>query len=312
MSVLKTIADSLNSPPARTPPPRRRPPTASHRDTVGPMPEEFISKAVSAVDMTPQSHRSEDQYTHVSTLLYRPCPRSAALTKRFDTQTPDPVLVGQKVICALGRAAEEHVRKSLAVGCPEHIWGDWECSCGRKQFTGTLKESLDSDEGCLTCGYQCNRYKEHTLIDEDREVIGNPDIFMLFDSVFTVTENKSVNSKGFAELKEAEEPKADNALQALYYRRIASRKGMPVTDFAVVLYVHKEWVWGKTPYLEFRVYEDDKGYEVALNQMDEMAGRFKIVRHDQSEEMPERLSVCSQPTDPRAKECTNCSLCFSV
>lgn len=273
------------------------------------LPENFVFNVVSAVDSTPEPHRDENDFTHVSTLLNSPCPREIALIRKYKPEVVRPIVRGMKVIWALGRAAEIHVRDNMIAGAPDHIWGDWECRCGAVRATGTASD-MGLEGPCEVCGTIPMKYREHALFDTDRGVIGSPDFLLRYGDIFTVVEVKSCNDKGFEQVKESG-PSADNSLQALYYRRMLYRGLYNVHPFSIILYVQKDYKWGQVPYIECRVDADMKGYTISLDMMDQVAVEIKRVRDD-ANYMPGRLPVCKNPTNKRPKGCATCSLCFSV
>lgn len=274
------------------------------------MPNRYITDILDAVDTSPDPVRPEDDYTHASSLLQNPCVRAFALARKYKPNYAKVVSKGQRVIWTLGRAAERHVRDSLIVGMPDAVYGFWCCPCGHTQFSGTASFAY-AHRKCGKCRLPAVRYVEHTLIDEQRGVMGNPDLLFKFGSGLTVVECKSINDKGFTALIKEDKPNADNACQALYYRRMAQRSGLAMTDYAIVLYVSKDYKWNQSPYREYRVTERDRGYEANLNLMDRVAEDVnKIRRGDVG--MPRRLADCTACDSRRASACKVCTLCFSL
>lgn len=274
------------------------------------MPSRYITDILEAVDISPDPPREEGGHMHASTLLNNPCVRAFALEQKYKPNYAKVVNRGQRVIWTLGRAAERHVRDSLIKGMPEAVYGLWRCACGHTKLAGTASFAY-ANRKCGKCRLPITRYVEHTLVDEQRGVMGNPDLLFKFGSPLTVVECKSINDKGFAELVKEDRPNGDNACQALYYRRMAQRSGLAVSDYAIILYVLKDYKWNQSPYREFRVREQDRGYAANLNMMDRVADDINKVRKGECG-MPKRLAECTSCDSKKAKVCKVCALCFSL
>lgn len=310
--------------PSPAPPPRRRRIAVAQPEAPAPMvrtaqtapPRRRIEVAVPAagdlaralvdMDTRPQPQRDEREYTHVSTLL-RACARALTIQRRFPSALPVVVEPGDRIIWALGRAAEAHARQQLSAYYPEAAYGIWFCACGSSFTEGTLQQARD--EGlCLRCGRDRTHYAEEVLRDDDLMVKGSVD-FQLAYGEFKMTrvpvEFKSINKAGFAAL---EGPKPEHAQQVLYYARMLRRRGLEVPH-ARLIYVHKDFVWGASPYKEYTVTETPALVPV-LEHMDAMARTLRTAQR--VEGLPDRLTRCASASSPHARQCDVCTLCFSL
>jgi len=295
------------SSPTVAPPRRRRVPVAvgAGQDTAN----GFVGRAVTGFDTASEETRDQCEGTHVSYLLRNPCPRHVCLVKKFSPTLMNKVRPGVRIIWALGRAVETHVRKALAKTMPDVMYGGWECKCERTHICDV--RSVAQARRCPECGGTPNTYKELLLEDLDRGMIGSPDVLLKLPIGFVVIECKSVNLKGYTKVQEVGKPDADHRNQALCYRRIMERNGYDVAPFVVVLYVLKDYQFRGSPYTEFQCTEDDVGAKTALNLMDTTAEIIQDSIQEQAA-MPGRLSACTESTSRRAKDCSTCTLCFSV
>jgi hypothetical protein len=277
--------------------------------TTGNMPSGYISNCVKAFDVSPDPPRMNEEYTHVSALVNGICPRAFYLAQKFGISGTESIKPGVRMIWAMGRAVEQHIRKAIIATAPEAAYGVWTCDCGKTTMAGTGAEAMLVS--CLRfCGSPLCNYREITLKDDERQVAGNPDMPVMYGGRLTVLEIKSINAKGFDEKLADNRPDTDHALQALYYRRMLDRKGIPVSDKAIVLYGLKDYKWGVSPYLEFAVREDDSGYRTGMDQMDALA--VSIAEARKANRAPGRLPLCSTHDTKVAKGCAMCSVCFSL
>lgn len=274
----------------------------------GEIPVDYFVAGLNNIDTMPQDGRRDDNYIHMSSLSGM-CPREVTLRDKFGIKPPiQPVGKGVRVIWSLGRAAELHARHQLTEAYPEGCFGEWECKCREIKKVGVAKDTRKIR--CPKCQGSLSNYREVTLFSEESKVSGNPDLLFISNGkVFTPIEFKSINQKGAEELIVSGKPKPDNALQVLGYRRILIENGFEVTEYAVVLYVKKEYKWGEDPYKEFRVY-DKGGLKVALDGLFKTGKTVKTWRKHRKE-LPPRLPQCDKVESQRARKCQQCHLCFS-
>jgi hypothetical protein len=276
-----------------------------------------LSSALNAVDTTSEAARNESEYTHVSTLL-NACPRQVVLEQKYRTAIVRQVNPGDRLIWALGKAAEHHARSSLIASFPDNAFGDWSCNCGKMYVSGKVFSEVQSNayDACPRCEVRPCRYHEHVLRDEERRIVASPDLILFFPeplvpgcAVFLPVEFKSKCIKLFDEQVKKGQPETENALQVLSYARILRTLGHTV-PFSVIIYIAKDFRWGMKPYLEFRVVENG-GTAPTLNLLEGNAEAIKAAREPNAP-LPPRLGVCSHPSTSRAKGCSSCTMCFSL
>ena len=275
---------------------------------------EFLKQRMQAFDQRPETIRFGGEYLHASSLLDF-CPRAHALTELFEDfpgleQTPRS---SDRLVWALGREAEKHVRDSLARTMPDLALGHWRCLCGHRSHVGTLADVLNM-EGMSTCE-MCNRdpiyYEELEWICEDAKVVGHTDfVYVMPDSTqLRVVEIKSINKRDFDRLTE---PQTAHRLQAGIYQELMRRNlgediGA-VSDEVTIFYVCKDYVQG-SPYKEYHV-RMLSHHQTAIEHGFTMA-RQKAQRV-QGSALPPRLGACSKSTNPRAAGCAMCGVCFGT
>lgn len=269
------------------------------------LPEGYLADIIDAMDISAEDRRPDTDYTHVSSTLHG-CPRALALFEKFGGSAVTDVQRGMRIIWALGRAAEHHTRTQLIKAIPDEVYGGWSCACGQTELSGTRTET--AEETCPVCNQHLLKYEEFTLFNEELKIVGNPDLLLLRNGLFIPVEFKSMNVKAFGELTSEE---AAHALQVLMYRRMAKDLGMNVSDYSLIIYINKDFLWGKNPYREFRVSEQGSAYSAGLDIMEQNARELDRYRRTRRG-MPQRLPVCTDPTTPRAKGCDQCCVCFST
>jgi len=258
--------------------------------------------------------RLGSDYTHVSSLL-RACPRQWALAQRFpEMLAPQSVQKGMRVIWALGRAAEHHARIQLIKAAPEKVYGDWSCNCGRHQVYGMTAAEAQDEPCCSVCTGGLTHYMEIDLVDEEFKVTGHPDLVIWEDNKFHLVEFKSCKKEDFEARRDGEEEEdTAHALQVLYYRRIMAKEwgDDQVSPTARIIYVNKDFAWGKSPYCQFLVSEAETAYAIGLDSMSAQAKRIKRAREG-NYQLPDRLDACANPTTSTARGCPACTACFSM
>lgn len=259
----------------------------------------LLSSIITAEDAKPDDTRlGRGDYIHASSLLSF-CPRRH-LYAQAEGGTQKSVDGAMRIVWKLGRAAESHVRGQLiAATGGAGIYGQWSCPCGRASYEGLHSSTHPA---CPTCGKHPEGYSETLLLDEEYGVSGNPDFIMLIGGEFVIVECKSINREAFGKLLA---PTADHALQSLLYRRLLQRKperlaGVPVAPYTLVLYISKDYQWGKSPYREFRVEPSETLVDNLLAPAAELRGGRKIFPR-----------ICSCPKDVLAKDCPFVVRCLS-
>mgnify|MGYP000355504813 CR=1 FL=1 len=243
---------------------------------------------------------------HVSSLLRGICPRKEFLAVVYPKhQSSARVGSGDRILWAMGRAAENHCRTSYITAAyndnsipqPYGVWACPKCGCQAMGFRPSGPNSI-----CI-CGSGGWDYQELKL--EWNGVVGSPD-FVLVDDVgdFHVIEFKSINTKGFAALDSA--PSLEHCLQVSAYGKMLRNQGHPVRSLTVV-YVCKDYMF-KSPFKTFDVEVDRYNAELELMWEDAAIVTGAI----STKQLPIRIPACASPNHPRAKMCAACSLCFSL
>jgi hypothetical protein len=196
---------------------------------------------------------------------------------------------------------------TLSAALPEQAYGNWDCRCGQTTYTGIFSDAREKT--CTVCSTPLANYRELVLSDPERKVIGSPDFALQLSPMILIpVEFKSINAAGWEKLKENAHAIANHELQVLYYGRMMVRNGKLVPT-AIIIYVLKEFKWGVKPYMEFRATESGR----TSPSLDVMDQRAEAIRDNKADDpLPERLGVCPGPSAPRAKECGQCTLCFST
>lgn len=266
----------------------------------------FVAACVKMADNRPERSRGGSNNVHVSTLIGdKWCPR-AHLIQRLHQQGQSSCVNSQlHIVWKLGRAAEKHVRDQFITMHGRHrVIGHWTCKCERTSHTGPGTNS----NICEACGTGTVVYNELTLVDNDIDKVGNPDlIFIAEDEGFEVVEIKSIKKDNFEALFK---PAPDHVMQCRSYVNLLSDKLPGKRVGGRVLYVAKDYVRpGMSPYLEFEV-KDDLAADLYLDTLDGSVANMRD--HAAAGTLPDRLPECSSPASKKAKGCEACGLCFSL
>jgi hypothetical protein len=272
---------------------------------------DFLLNAVRGMDVASEEIRTGSEYIHVSSLIdYCARRESLAWTTR-NSGAPirrANVLPGLRIIWALGRAAEHHVREQfIKARDARGVLGIWECGCGKTKREGLRPKSAK----CPTCDSGLSRYKEIPLFDHDAKIVGNPDLLFVRpdNDLVRVVEIKSMNA---AEFKELEAPLANHVIQAASYNRLAEINDMGPDAFVTIFYVCKDF--NMKPYKSFTVPITpqiiallDAMFEAAQERADWVAD----TESGANVALPPRLGFCTSVQSPRAKKCPECVGCFA-
>jgi len=269
--------------------------------------------ALRMYDESPDPPRPESEYTHVSSLTKGACARAMALQHKYGLSAPEPVPSGMRILWAIGRCVEHHIRTALIAAYPKQAYGLWVCGCGegyKEPYQGVAEDAYTKT--CPHCGKVKRHYRELTLFDDEFGIAGNPDLLLLTPDGMLVIEIKSANAKGFAKAKDRMETTADYAGQVLMYRRILIRLGFKVCGETRVIYGRKEYMPFKQPYLEIPVMEEDFDYKAKLNMMEITAKSINDMRKA-GYSVTDRLPCCESNGDCKvAKACSARAVCLSV
>lgn len=262
-------------------------------------------------DGQPLLSRSDgvNNYLHVSAYVNGFCPRQAVLQQRFNTSTTDVVTGGHRVVWAIGRAIEKHIRDSYIKHTGgKDVYGKWSCNCGRVKYEGFKSNQVGR---CVACRSYADNYGEVDLISHEVGLAGHPDfIFRLSNGKLVIVEIKSIkvdtkhNNIGFKDLKE---PLANHVLQAAAYRRLFKEAGFDVYDKILIVYAAKDFVYG-SPYKSYPVDVTKGHWEGSLDRMWQEALTLKTAFESGS--TPSR--VCPSCDSPIAKKCSISTTCFAM
>lgn len=291
--VLSRTADDMPAPDARL--------IARSQPQLDP---EHVTRLVGSGDANPRITRSggnEDGYTHLSSLI-GVCEREQTISRQHGIPIHETVSGGMKIIWAIGRAVEKHIRESVIKARDyRDVHGKWVCRCGHSEHVGLYP----TERTCGTCWGHLKYYREPLLIDHDAAVVGSPDLTLIEMGFYLPVEVKSMAKDQFDELKN---PLADHVLQVLGYRHLYKLMGYPVMDIASIVYGRKDFKFGGTRavYKEYHVH-----WEQWQPQIDAM---FEAGRRIKEANLDHRLlpRPCASPTCTRAKGCKRANMCFTL
>lgn len=268
----------------------------------------FVSAVVRVMDSTPEASRAGSAVIHVSALVNGDfCPRAHLIHERYAQGQSASVLPQMRIVWALGRAAEMHVRNQFIAAHGRHrVIGKWRCRCGESEATGEGTHS----SLCQTCGGPLDIYGELDLYDPALNVGGHPDLVFLTRSCdLEVVEIKSIKKDAYEALTKAV---PEHVLQCRSYCRMLGKSLPGRTIRGRVFYVAKDFVRpGLPPYREFPIGPAQaEQADMVLDALATDAEEVKI--HSAAGTLPPRLSLCSDLGAPRAKKCTACGLCFGL
>ena len=237
------------------------------------------------------------------------CVRRHVLSNLHGSPSSRTVYAGERIVWALGRAAEAHVRSQyISATKGKGVFGIWSCRCGATRHRGEYDEAVI----CTVCKYSAMLYGEFTLTDATRNVMGNPDlVHRLPNGLLRVIEIKSIKKDSFEELSG---PTEDHKVQAAMYRRLLMHEFPERVDKKVaVFYVCKDFSF--RPYKEylFDVDADDTVSSTVDRLLSKAAHASKALTDARSGlGLPGRIAACPNTKSTIAKACPVCSLCFAV
>lgn len=224
------------------------------------------------------------------------CPRREWLIRRYETSAGvNTPFSSQRIIWALGRAAEKHVRDTLLLSMKGNAVGRWGCACGASFVVGRF----DASQSCRKCGTPLDSYGEFRASSPTGAVSGSID-FLYQDTgeCYGVMEVKSIQKADYENLSG---PLIAHVHQCLFYVHLLRGMGATVNR-ASILYVAKDAVSG-SPY---------KVYDLPLEIPPAVIEAHKDAEVSFQEELPAKRSGCNTPSSPVASKCSQCALCFSV
>ena len=272
----------------KTKSPKQAPFLDDSRDMSGPT---SLTDLIRIQDRIPEEKRVGGNYSHVSALVGDFCARREVLARRHNVSLSETASGSMRVVWALGRAAESHVRKQLAAMMQGNMYGEWECRCGH-----TREQGFYAPVVCPRCSTTPENYVELKCVDDEAMVTGSPDLIWFHDGEFHIVEVKSIKSDDFKALLA---PKVIHVHQAICYVRLFRAMGHQVSNQVRVIYVSKDAV-ATVPYKEFT-----GEYDHAFTEM-----LWEDARAAKGEVLPPRLPVCSNAMTPTARGCGLCVNCF--
>jgi hypothetical protein len=290
----------------------RRPvaaPSVVPQGGINPNAEDYFVRTIMSMDSSPEEVRSGSEYIHVSTLIDYCARREAlAFTNRMMGvgKRTKRAMAGERIIWAMGRAVEAHVRTQFIEGTQRKgIIGSWSCKCGQQTNVGYFRKTP-----CSRCGDEATIYGEKTLRDDDLKIAGNPDL--LYDMPNGNVRVVEIKSMAVTQFKELNSPLPFHVLQAACYQRLLEVNGHTPDPELTVFYACKDFQ--PKPYKEYHVVIDD-ALSARIDDLFELARvRAEWIESKKGGgqvSIPERLAPCSSANTTRAKGCSECISCFS-
>jgi hypothetical protein len=280
--------------------------------------ENYFTNKVRNMDTAPEQQRGGTAYLHLSSLIGS-CSRREVLKGINPTSSTHTPFSADRIVWALGRAAEHHLRvQFIAARKREGIVGQWKCKCGHTVSEGLFNKQVRCDR----CRGHAIHFHELAVWDHHAKIFGNPDLIYLRPDNMKprVVEIKSMNVTDFGQLTK---PKPDHVTQALGYVRLLGEEGMDPDTEASVVYVCKDYrVRAKSTdanqvggvYREFHVTENATQAGI-LDGMWERAAQVRDWRAAHAAQtplpLPDRIGACPNPTTTQAKACDQCVGCFA-
>ena len=265
--------------------------------------DNYISDKVISMDTQHEETRGGSGLIHGSSLIGM-CPRRQVLTIRAGKAPDRAVKTADRLVWAIGRAVEEHIRNQFIEAVDRKgVIASWRCKCGKSKVEGFYDRAVK----CDVCKSHVDRFTELTLFDFPGNVVGNADMMYVRPDkpVVRTVEIKSMNKKDYDALTE---PVSDHVTQAFINRRLAKINGLEVDDQVTLIYGCKDYAFSGRLYREFYISTSDF-YE---KQMDTFWERAKLVKSAEEDTsiLPERIAACPNKTSPFAKKCDCCEACF--
>lgn len=270
----------------------------------------YVTGVVSGQDSQAEESRvsQANDYLHLSSLI-NACPRMHVLAHRYEVTIHNFVSGAHRVMWAMGRAAEHHIRTSFIRGVNwQGVYGRWRCVCGKRRVEGFLPTGGPRAALCASCGSGCELYEEMAWRDEAAKIVGNPDLTFQTRDGLAVVEIKSMNGDEYEALIA---PKPDHVLQALGYRRLIQSAGIAVAPSVVIIYVNKKFQFRGGIYKEFLASESE-ATTPALDMMWGAARAIQAGKQAGANVIPVRLPACTSSGTTVAKRCPTCTYCFSI
>lgn len=224
------------------------------------------------------------------------CGRREWIIRNYNTNVgTNTPFSSQRIVWALGRAAERHVRDSLLASMRGNAVGVWSCVCGKESHIGKFV----TDRKCTACDTLLEIYGEHRAVSPSGNVSGSIDfLYQDEEEDYGVLEIKSIQKADYEKLTG---PLTSHRDQCNFYVHLLRLRGLKVGR-ASVLYVAKDAVSG-SPY---------KVYEIPMEIQPSVIQAHKDAEEAFQEELPAKRSGCASPSSPIARKCSQCAMCFSL
>lgn len=244
-----------------------------------------------------------EKYLHVSDLLGN-CMRKIAISYKTSTKiVGDPIWDNLLQTFAIGNGIHDAVRDKMQRVNPDEMYGVWVCKCKEDphSFEGTATKALDVGT-CGSCGHNLDTYNEIRLLNDDIDVVGSVDLTLLIDSIFYLSEIKSIKKDDWDTLQR---PLPMHILQIVLYWWLARKLKKPLYKQVSIFYVTKGHVFG-SPYKEFVIDPIEH-----LHRLDEYIEDARSLKEARSGgQLPPK--ICPTEESPQAKRCEMCTLCFGM
>lgn len=270
----------------------------------------YLIDKVRSADCEPEAARVGGQYLHVSSLISA-CIRRHVIAYYSKVERLNSVNAGMRIVWALGRAAEHHVRTQFIKAVSKSgVVGKWKCKCGHLKVDGLYDDILK----CPKCDKKADQYTECLLLDTKNRITGSPDLLYIRpdNKKLMVVECKSMNKASYDALTN---PSTDHVLQAMAYNELLRINGADVDDSVTIVYVSKDFSF-KNPYKEFRVRRSQQS-ELDIQYMWKIAAEYaeyvdRIDKGVKLQSFPKRWSACPSSDCTVAKGCDCVGMCFSL
>lgn len=288
--------------------------------TLPPWGPNFVSSVIGREDNRPEEARPDTDFIHVSSLVKDWCPRQYSLLKRLGKKGNHKYVTGgHRVMWAVGRAVEKHVRDQFIRGVNYHgVWGKWVCPCGIRETVGFA----DKVNKCRICHQPSLIYREFTLFNTVEHVAGNPDLIFVRQNrayvmeIKSITDSESANKNGIG-FSVITKPYADHMFQVLSYHETLAKilpeilPGVEPAKFVIVLYTTKDFKWG-SPYKEYHESAEDNLWRMKSVVRPAMISAKKAWQAGQDATKPLPNKVCPNIHCPKAKACACAVECFAL
>jgi len=265
-----------------------------------PAPEDFLSQLLYSQDTHTDKERVHKGHTHVSSLIRSECSRQYVIAANTATPMYRSVTGGHRIVWALGRACEAHMRQQIITAKDyEGVYGNWRCKCGATTQNTSNPKTYNN---CTSCGGGLKVYEETLLLDDHLHLRGSPDIVVEYGGKKYVVEIKSTKDT----VPEIQGYQANHLTQVMLYHHMLSKKFRNVADKVIIIYCTKKFLYG-VPYKEFHIDVNDANAQTLLAAAQEKALILKAgVKENQ---IPPR-TICSSQECTKARNCAVSSLCF--